>query len=462
MNGSLRNRLLIAAGVLLAFFLGAAGVILERAFQESLDESIYSGLQSKLFGLMAAMEVTQAGVLLPGVLPESRYSQLDSGLYAEIRGRGGSLEWRSPSLGGRAMPVFSSLPGDFRYYDNLMPANQEFDQVVLVAMGLDIEWEIESGGITTLSLLVAEDRAPYAEQINAYRRVLWIWLGGLAIALLLMQGLLLFWALIPLRRVASELGEVETGARHALNSDYPRELLPLSNRINRFIDHEARQREYQKDVLGDLAHSLKTPLAVMRGLLDESTKLAKSSEANKQLDSMQEIIDHQLQRASSMGRRMFTEPVELAPELARIIRSLGKVYAERDIDFQTQVASGLDGGSLKFFGEKGDLLEILGNLLDNASKHCNSVVRITASAMGGEPERTSRSVCLVVEDDGSGIPEQQREKVMQRGVRADSRTVGHGIGLATVSAVVAGYGGSVEISDSTLGGAKVIVCLPAE
>ena len=462
MNGSLRNRLLIAAGVLLAFFLGATGVILERGFQQSLDESIYSGLQSKIFGLMAAIEVTKDGVLLPNVLPESRYSQLDSGLYAEIRGRGASLEWRSSSLGGRSMPVFSSLPGDFRYYDDLMPGNQEFDQVVLVAMGLDIEWEIESGGVTTLSLLVAEDKAPYTEQIDAYRRVLWIWLGGLAIALLLMQGLLLFWALIPLRRVASELGEVETGARHALNSDYPRELLPLSNRINRFIDHEARLREHQKDVLGDLAHSLKTPLAVMRGLLDESAELTKQGEANKQLDGMQEIIDHQLQRASSMGRRMFTEPVQVAPELERIIRSLGKVYADRNIDFQTNVAKGFDGEDLKFFGEKGDLLEILGNLLDNASKHCISVVHLSATTIDRAPAQGSRSLCLVVEDDGSGIPETQRETVMQRGVRADSRTVGHGIGLATVAAVVVGYGGTVVISESTLGGAKVTVCLPAE
>ena len=119
MNGSLRNRLLIAAGALLAFFLGAAGVILERAFQESVEENIYSALQSKLFGLMAVIEVTDDAVIVSDVLPESRYNQMDSGLYSEIRGRGGSLEWRSPSLGGRALPVFSSLPGDFRYYDDL-------------------------------------------------------------------------------------------------------------------------------------------------------------------------------------------------------------------------------------------------------------------------------------------------------------------------------------------------------
>lgn len=456
MNNSLRNRLLIAAGAILAFFLGAAGVILERAFQDSVEENIYSALQSKLFGLMAVIEVTADGVLVSDVLPDSRYNQMDSGLYSEIRGRGGSLEWRSPSLGGRAMPVFSSLPGDFRYYDDLMPDDPEFDQIQLVAMGLDIDWEIESGDITTLSLLVAEDHAPYDEQIAAYRRALWFWLGGLAIALLLMQGLLLFWALNPLRRVASELGQVENGVLRALNSDYPKELLPLSTRINRFIDHEARQREHQKNVLGDLAHSLKTPLAVMRGMLSEHT------DANRQLDAMQDIIDHQLQRASTMGRRMFTEPVEVTPELDRIIRSLNKVYADRSIDFRTDVADGSDGKSLRFFGDKGDLLEILGNLLDNACKHCKGLVQVSACTLVSADEEAPRGLQLVIEDDGSGIPVEQRSKVTQRGVRADSRTTGHGIGLATVSAVVAGYGGTIEISESQLGGAKIVVSLPAE
>lgn len=456
MNGSLRNRLLIAAGALLAFFLGAAGVILERAFQESVEENIYSALQSKLFGLMAVIEVSNDSVIVSDVLPESRYNQMDSGLYSEIRGRGGSLEWRSPSLGGRALPVFSSLPGDFRYYDDLIPESQEFDQIQLVAMGLDIDWEGESGDITTLSLLVAEDHAPYDEQIAAYRRTLWFWLGGLAFALLLMQGLLLFWALIPLRRVASELGEVENGVLRALNSDYPKELLPLSDRINRFIDHEARQREHQKNVLGDLAHSLKTPLAVMRGMLNEQ------ADANKQLDAMQDIIDYQLQRASTMGRRMFTEPVEVAPELGRIIRSLTKVYAGRTIDFRVDVAESSDGKNLRFFGDKGDLLEILGNLLDNACKHCKDIVKITANTLVVSAEEAPRGLQLIIEDDGPGIPIKQRSKVMQRGVRADSRTSGHGIGLATVSAIVDGYGGMVEIGDSQLGGARVVVSLPAE
>jgi two-component system sensor histidine kinase PhoQ len=456
LNSSLRNRLLIAAGAILAFFLGAAGVILERAFQESVEENIYSALQSKLFGLMAVIEINADGVLVSDVLPDSRYNQMDSGLYSEIRGRGGSLEWRSPSLGGRALPFFSSLPGDFRYYDDLMADNSNFNQIQLVAMGLDIDWEIESGGTTTLSLLVAEDHAPYDEQIAAYRRSLWFWLGGLAIALLLMQGLLLFWALNPLRRLASELGQVESGALRALNSDYPKELLPLSDRINRFIDHEVRQREHQKNVLGDLAHSLKTPLAVMRGMLNER------AEANKQLDAMQDIIDYQLQRASTMGRRMFTEPVEVMPKLDRIVRSLTKVYAGRSIDFRTNAAEGSDGKSLRFFGDKGDLLEILGNLLDNACKHCNSIVQVSAGALVRDAEEAPRGLQLVIEDDGSGIPTNQRHKVMQRGIRADSRTSGHGIGLATVSAIVAGYGGTLEISDSYLGGAKVVVGLPAE
>jgi two-component system sensor histidine kinase PhoQ len=452
--------LLVSAALLQAVFLGITGLILDRAFSSSVQEAAYNSLQGQLFGLMAAIDVEGAEFRFSGILPEARFSQISSGLYGEVRDGGGNLLWSSRSLDGKQMPAMSSMPGDFRFYPTLETLYEELD---VFAMGVDVEWE-QSDGTTSepLSLLVAEDRQPYQKQLAAYRRVVWTWLGGLAIALLTLQLALLYWALRPLTRVAEEVQDIEQGRRKFLTSDYPREVQVLADSLNRFIQFEAEQISRQRKLFGDLAHSLKTPMSVLRSLWTDDTEQVKQSQ--KQIDQMSDIIDYQLQRASTVGRRVYADPLPLELAVDRVLESLEKVYREKKVAVDVSI-----GDDVVFFGEKGDLTEIVGNLLDNAYKWCNSRLRISATNMNssttvnGTPVTGPRraGLKLVVADDGPGVDEGRRDAVLQRGVRADSRTAGHGIGLAIVAEIVSAYDGAIMIGESDMAGAEITLEFPA-
>jgi two-component system sensor histidine kinase PhoQ len=460
MTRSLRTRLLLSVGLLQAVFIGITGLILNRAFSTSVGEAAYNLLQGQLFGLMAAIDIEGADFRFSGTLPEARFSQLNSGLYGEVRDGSGKLLWRSRSLGERQMPAMSSLPGDFRFYPVL---ETRYDDLDVHAMGVDVEWE-QSDGTTSepLSLLVAEDRQPYTEQLAAYRRVVWAWLGGLAIALMVLQLMLLYWALRPLSRVAIEVEDIEQGRRKLLTSDYPHEVQVLADSLNRFIQFEADQITRQRKLLGDLAHSLKTPMSILRSLWAGDSDQVKQSQ--NQIDQMSDIIDYQLQRASTVGRRVYADPLPLESAVGRVLESLEKVYRDKHVDVDVAIDD-----DVMFFGEKGDLTEIIGNLLDNALKWCRSRLRISASNMNpgtiinGTPVPGARraGLKLVVADDGPGVDEGRREAILQRGVRADSRTSGHGIGLAIVAEIVSAYDGAIMIGESDMAGAEITLEFPA-
>jgi two-component system sensor histidine kinase PhoQ len=219
-----------------------------------------------------------------------------------------------------------------------------------------------------------------------------------------------------------------------------------------------------RDTLGNLAHSLKTPLAVMRSALpargpsDRQTTDAMTASAvaslNAEIDRMSGIIEHQLKRAAASGGALLGEaPVPVAPVAAELRAALLKVYGQKDMALELAVA-----GEAQFVGDRGDLTELLGNLLDNACKWCRFRVRLTASS---DPSAGARErLRLAVEDDGPGIGDSDRDRVLERGVRADEQVPGHGLGLAMVRDTVDLYGGTLAISRSALGGLQVTVRLP--
>ena len=163
---------------------------------------------------------------------------------------------------------------------------------------------------------------------------------------------------------------------------------------------------------------------------------------------MNRIVEYQLQRAATAGRSQFAAPVAVAPIAARVVDSLNKVYFDKSVDASVSV-----GDAVSFRGDEGDLTELLGNLLDNAYKWCRRAIRMTAA-------HNASSVLIAIEDDGPGIEDSATARVLARGVRADEKTPGHGIGLAIVHDIVDAYGGTVEIGRSELGGAAVRVTLP--
>jgi two-component system, OmpR family, sensor histidine kinase PhoQ len=238
-----------------------------------------------------------------------------------------------------------------------------------------------------------------------------------------------------------------------LGGGYPRELSGVATNLNALLVGERKRVARYRDTLGNLAHSLKTPLAVMQSSLSTESG-AGTGTFGAEIERMTDIIAHQLKRAAASGGALLGQaPVEVAQLAVDLRAALLKVYAGKDLSIELAIAPGS-----QFVGDRGDLMELLGNLVDNACKWCRGHVRVTVTTdeHAGVRERLS----LVVEDDGPGISQEDRARVLQRGVRMDESVPGHGLGLAMVRNTVDLYGGTVSIDASPLGGARVSLRLP--
>ena len=443
---SLRGRLLLAATLLLACFLGLAGLALERAWRSSALAALESELLAQVYALLAATEIgPDETLLLPEVLPESRLVTPGSALFALVLDRDGNPLWRSPSALGRHLPALRPLrPGerDFR--------RVEGESGAFHVLRFGVAWETAQDTTLRLTYVVAVEEALFEQQAAAFRRTLALWLGAAALILLLAQGLILGLGLRPLARIEKELEAIETGRRQAITGRYPQEIARLADRLNAFIHSERCNQERYRNTLGDLAHSLKTPLSVLRGV-GEKARLDAGDRAliREEAARMGEIVDYQLKRAESAGGGAVVQVTPVRPVLEKILRSLEKVYADKQVAVELEV-----GEEALFYGDTGDLFEMAGNLLDNAFKWCRGRVRVAAEGLPGERSRHP-GLLLAVHDDGPGMPAAVARAVTARGVRGDERTPGQGIGLALVREIAGSYGGELEIGRSRLGGARV-------
>jgi len=246
---------------------------------------------------------------------------------------------------------------------------------------------------------------------------------------------------------------VESGQRTQLGVGLPRELSGVARSLNTLLRSEQQRIARYRDTLGNLAHSLKTPLAVMRSSLASGTDVRAS--LNAEIDRVAEIVDHQLKRAAtSGGAALGQSPVALRPLIEDLRTTLRKVHAHKDLSINIVVEE-----STCFVGDRGDIMELLGNVLDNACKWCRSSVHLQAAIDPRLPPE--QALQIRVEDDGPGIAPLDRGRVLARGARADERAPGHGLGLAMVADTVGLYGGDLAIGQSALlGGARLDIALP--
>jgi two-component system sensor histidine kinase PhoQ len=245
------------------------------------------------------------------------------------------------------------------------------------------------------------------------------------------------------------VGEIESGRSERLGTDYPSELEPLTRNVNRLLETEQANQQRYRNALDSLAHSLKTPLAVIRAGVRVESEESRSA-IDKAAEDMDHLISTRLQRAAASTRRTMARPIEVEPQMERVLSSLKKVYSQKMISVDVNIDP-----DLKFFGEKRDLLEVMGNLFDNAFKYGEKRVRVSAGVLGRDATRPG--LWMSVEDDGPGIDRQRWAELVERGVRGDERVEGYGLGLAIVLELVSAYGGEISISKSELGGASVKV-----
>lgn len=441
---SLQTRLLVAISILLTVFLGLTGAVLDRAFRNSLETGVAEQLQVQIYVLLAAVDEIDGNFYFSENLREPRFSQLNSNLYGFISSASEGELLRTSS----ALDInFTTLGLDY----GLSIGNTRFGRLRTTS---GAEFFVSSYAVTwenrrsPIMFSVLESTETFEAEAAGFRNSLWSWLGGLAALLLILQLLLLRWGLAPLRRLATDLKQIETGQSDALDTFYPRELSVVTRNLNLLIQSERKQQSRYRTTLADLAHSLKTPLAVLQGELGRNAEgSGQGSVMQEQIDRMNQIVTYQLQRAVSVGNaNTLARQVNVAEVTARVVRTLAKVYADKAVDIAVDVDS-----ALNFLGDERDLLEMLGNLLDNACKYGHGKVSVSAMLASAAPPRMR----LQVEDNGPGITAADRERVLQRGVRLDTLAQGQGIGLAVVVDIAASYGASVSVHDSPLGGAAI-------
>lgn len=432
------------------------GFALNRAFESSVLSNAEDALRNQVLLLIANIDVVDGEVIVPSALPEPRLSQTDSNLYAQISIvdnqnnslPAGKIVWRSRSLLDKELPSLASELGKFGFYQS--PKWSGATKIYATTLG--VEWETDDRDFP-FTVTIAEHSRSYTKRLRRYQRQVGLSLLVLGGALITLLLALLGWALKPLYRVTTQVGEIEEGERQRFDEDYPLEVSRLTQNLNQLLNVEEKRIDRQKEVLGNLAHSLKTPIAVLSGLNypDEI-----DADAKQQLESMQTIIDYQLQSASAVGRRRFAKPIKVLPITQKIVGSLDKLHTNKGLQSTINIDQ-----SIQFFGDEGDWMELAGNLLDNAYKWANSRVFVTAQNQRSSGKESHRlSLVLIVEDDGAGIDSELKETILQRGVRLDSQTPGHGLGLHIVKGIVEAYDGELSVEDGAGGkGTRFIVML---
>ncbi len=438
-QGSIRARLILGATLVLAAFVAAAGWAVQRAHADSVRAARFAQLQSTVYLLLAGAELDSSGELaMPLSFPEPRLSLPQSGLYANIVNGARGEDWQSASSVGVNAPFQRRVAvGEWRY-EMPVAAGRGY-----LAVGYGVNW-VAGAQAMPLVLSVLEDRAEFDREVAIFERTLWTWLGGAALLLLLSQALLLQWGMAPLRRVAREIRRIERGEQAEVVESYPAEIAALTGNLNTLIRQERVRQTRYKEALSFLAHSLKTPLAVLRSALAEPAQLPAA--VAQQVTRMDDIVQHQLGRAAASGSGRFAPYLRLAPIVNRIRDSLAKVYAGKSLAFTIDCPPGLEWRI-----DEGDAFEMLGNVMDNAAKWAKERVCVRVS-------RNDRGLSVRVDDDGPGFSGTQ--SVLQIHVRADEQVPGHGVGLAVVNDLVLSHTGELKLARSDWGGGRVEIVLP--
>ena len=439
-HSSLNVRILLTAGVVLVVFLGGAGLAINHVFRETALASIQEGLKARIFMLLSAADLDgPANKVMPEPLQDPALAVPDSGQYAQIFDEESGVVWRSRSMLGLAV---ESPPqpqvGEFLFEE---PTSSTGEPLLCLAYG--VEWETRGkSGFNRYVLQTCEARGRYELQVARFQGRLWAWFGFLATLLLLVQTLILRWGLRPLREVALEVRAIEAGRQKSIVRAYPRELRALIRNLNALIAGRDSHVQRYRNALGDLAHSLKTPLAVARSVLDQpALDETVRQTLREQINQLDDTVRYQLQRAATVGRHVLAPPLDAAPVLQRIAGSLRKVYHARQLLIEVDIAE-----EPLFYGNQGDLMEVVGNLADNACKWAHQRVVIRAHPLPQRIDQRRRSLEVVVEDDGPGMSPNLVAEVSRRGLRLDEAKEGQGIGLSVVRDIVEhGYGGRLHI-----------------
>jgi signal transduction histidine kinase len=428
--------------VWIVVLLSGGGFALDRVLSAAVTRNFDDQLEYVLRSLLNSSEIGPDGEVIFSreAAADQRFVEPYSGLYWQVSGKGRE-DFPSRSLWDRRL-AFGG-PHDDRnahFYDSTQFPDEKLRVVERDAVipGSKVHWRFQ----------VAQSRDGLDAQITTLRRTLVRSFALLALGLIVMAALQTFYGLWPLRRVREEIARMRAGQSNRVSSAMPVEVAPMVEELNALIEHNERQAEEARRHAGNLAHALKTPLTViMNAATAQSDDLADT--VIREARTMRRQVDHHLARARAVGRRGSAHSrADVWPSLESVERAVGRLYRHVRID-----VTGPRG--LQVHVERQDLDEMLGNLIENAAKYGGGSVFVTVGAQSGFVE-------FLVEDDGVGIPEEERVRIFDRGVRLDTGKPGTGLGLAIVRDVAEIYEGTVALEESEdLGGLLVRLRLPA-
>lgn len=416
------------------------GVVLAQTslwlFEAGLQRYLEAGLRNDSENLLVALVRGPNGVQLDEQRLSPAYQRPFSGHYFRIDFA--DIHWRSRSLWDQELPRLpeAGLKGNLQ----LGPEGQQ-----LLVLRSDYKRFGQS-----ISISVAQDYTPVRESFRLMRQIgLVMGLAALLLVLIL-QRVTVRRALRPLETAREQIAQLQQGQRSQLDTQVPLELEPLVAQINHLLAHTEDSLKRSRNALGNLGHALKTPLAVLLSVAS-SEQLKAHPEMGKllrdQLEQVQQRLNRELNRARLAGETLPGALFDCEKELPGLLATLNMIHGEH-LDLSYHVTPGL-----QLPWDREDLLELLGNLLDNACKWADAEICLSIS-------ETPHSYLLAVEDDGPGIPQSQRDQVFSRGTRLDEQIDGHGLGLGIVRDIVEVWGGVLQLQESELGGLRVLIELP--
>lgn len=439
-TGSLSRRMIIIAAAWISLLLLAGGIALDRVLTNAVSDNFDDQMEYVLTAMIASSEIGPDGeIRLNRPLGDQRFLEPNSGLYYQISGQG-KEPWPSRSLWDRTLKVDYShddTEPHFRNSDEFQGEPLRILERVIVLPDSDTRW----------IFMVAASRESLDAQITELRTVLATAFAVLAFGLIILAALQTFYGLWPLRDVRREIAAMRSGRQHRLHDALPDEVMPMVNELNALLDHNEKQAEEARRHAGNLAHALKTPLTViMNSATAQAPDLAET--VIREATTMRRQVDHHLARARAVGRRGHSHSrAEVWQSLESVERAVGRLYRHVRLD----MAGSKD---LAVRVERQDLDEILGNLVENAAKYGGGSVFVTVEDAGDMAR-------ILIEDDGRGIPEVERARIFDRGVRLDTSKPGTGLGMAIVRDVAEIYNGSIELDESEdMGGLLVRLELP--
>jgi signal transduction histidine kinase len=446
---SLFARLIAAAAVWTVLGLGVGGVVLSAAFRAAALESFDTGLQADMDGLIAAAEPDpQGGLILQDRFLNRRFDRLYSGLYYQIRSQKNQVRASHSLFNGTITPTATSVRGALRWGYAPGPDGQAL-RVISRRVVFPITATARPDDSASYTFMVAGALGDVDRQTSEFNSIL-VWsfllLGLGLVAAVFVQVRI---GLQPLRRVSTALARIRGGEARRLEGDFPAEIAPLAGELNSLIQHGEEVVGRARTYVSNLAHALKTPLSVLAAEADgQPGPLAET--VRKQVFVMRRQVDHYLARARAAGSLdVLGNRTQVKAVLADLARVIARIHVDRGILVDAECAP-----TIYFRGERQDLEEMIGNLIDNACKWAHAQVRVRARKDGAR-------LIITVEDDGPGLTEDERALVGERGERLDENVPGSGLGLAIVRDISKLYGGAFALDVSSLGGVMARLELPA-